>query len=82
MTSRLCFCPKALIAAYEATKDAKFLDRAVTVADNCCNRQAGMCKGLVWEHYNEDWDDDSFFHIFKTTFSRNRFFWNNRKCQL
>ena len=57
MTSRLRFCPKALIAAYEATKDAKFLDRAVTVADNCCNRQAGMCKGLVWEHYNEDWDE-------------------------
>ena len=28
----------------------------MTVADNCCNRQAGMCKGLVWEHYNEDWD--------------------------
>ena len=28
----------------------------MTVADNCCNRQAGMCMGLVWEHYNEDWD--------------------------
>ena len=29
----------------------------MTLADNCCNRQAGMCKGLVWEHYNEDWED-------------------------
>ena len=34
----------------------------MTVADNCCNRQAGMCKGLVWEHYNEDWD--GFFGTF------------------
>ena len=46
---------EALIAAYEATKDNKFLERAYLVADNCCNRQAGMCQGLVWEHYNEDW---------------------------
>jgi len=46
---------EALIAAYEATGDRKFLDRAMLLADNCCNRQAGMCTGLVWEHYNQDW---------------------------
>ena len=60
-SSSLAFS-QALIAAYEATKDDKFLERAMTVADNCCNRQAGMCKGLVWEHYNEDWD--GFFGTF------------------
>jgi len=46
---------EALIAAYEATKDDKYLNRAVLVADNMCNRQAGLAKGLVWEHYNQDW---------------------------
>ena len=42
---------EALIGAYEATGHRKFLDRAVLIADNICNRQAGMCKGLIWEHY-------------------------------
>jgi len=46
---------EALIAAYEGTKDVKYLERALLVADNICNRQAGMAKGLVWEHYYEDW---------------------------
>lgn len=46
---------EALIAAYEATKEQIYLDRAVLLADNICNRQAGLCKGLVWEHYKEDW---------------------------
>jgi mannose/cellobiose epimerase-like protein (N-acyl-D-glucosamine 2-epimerase family) len=46
---------EALIAAYEATREQRYLDRAVMLADNMCNRQAGLCKGLVWEHYNEDW---------------------------
>jgi len=52
---------EALIAAYEATKERKFLDRAVMLADNICNRQAGRCKGLVWEHYKEDWAPDMDF---------------------
>jgi len=52
---------EALIAAYEATKEARYLDRAVLVADNICNRQAGLCKGLVWEHYLEDWSADMQF---------------------
>ena len=46
---------EALIAAYEATKEKRFLDRAVLVADRCCNRQAGLTSGLVWEHFDEDW---------------------------
>ena len=46
---------EALIAAYEATKEAQYLDRAVLVADNICNRQAGQAQGLVWEHYDRDW---------------------------
>ena len=37
---------EALIAAYEATKEARYLDRAVLIADNICNRQAGLCQGV------------------------------------
>ena len=49
---------EALIACFEATRDRKYLDRAVLVADRCCNRQAGLTKGLVWEHFKEDWSAD------------------------
>jgi mannose/cellobiose epimerase-like protein (N-acyl-D-glucosamine 2-epimerase family) len=52
---------EALIVAYEATKEARYLERAVLLADNICNRQAGLAKGLVWEHYNEDWSVDMDF---------------------
>merc|ERR1719453_1295425 len=52
---------EALIAAYEATKEQRYLDRALLVADNICNRQAGLASGLVWEHYNEDWSADMEF---------------------
>lgn len=52
---------EALIAAYEATKEVRYLDRAVLLADNICNRQAGLAKGLVWEHYREDWSADMEF---------------------
>ena len=53
---------EALIAAYEATKDKKYLDRAIRVADNICNRAAGQTKGLVWEHFKEDWTADIDFN--------------------
>jgi mannose/cellobiose epimerase-like protein (N-acyl-D-glucosamine 2-epimerase family) len=51
-------CCEALIAAYQATKEARYLDRALLLADNVCNRLAGQTKGLVWEHYREDWSAD------------------------
>ncbi|CAD7964779.1 unnamed protein product [Amoebophrya sp. A25] len=53
---------EALIAAYEATQDMKYLERALKVADNICNRQAGQTKGLVWEHFDENWKADLKFN--------------------
>ena len=53
---------EALIAAYEATMDKKYLDRAVKIADNICNKAAGQTKGLVWEHFKEDWTADVDFN--------------------
>merc|ERR1719252_486766 len=52
---------EALIAAFEGTKEQRYLDRAVLVANNITNRQAGLTKGLVWEHFREDWSADMDF---------------------
>jgi mannose/cellobiose epimerase-like protein (N-acyl-D-glucosamine 2-epimerase family) len=48
---------EAHIAAYEATADRDHLDRAYGVADALCRRLA-TDDGLLWEHYDDDWDPD------------------------
>lgn len=60
---------EALIAAYEATRDKAYLDRALTIADNICNRQAGLAQGLVWEHYTKSWAADMDFDNDKEAFT-------------
>jgi mannose/cellobiose epimerase-like protein (N-acyl-D-glucosamine 2-epimerase family) len=49
---------EAMIAAYEATAERGFLERAATLAENIAVRQAALCDGQVWEHYNADWSPD------------------------
>ena len=49
---------EALIAAFEATNDARYLARAMTIARNITVRQASLAQGLVWEHYHDDWSVD------------------------
>lgn len=49
---------EALIAAYEATQDRRFLSRATTIAENITFKQAKLSNGLVWEHFNEHFDID------------------------
>lgn len=49
---------EAMIAAYEATQDERFLDRAFTLADNICNRQANLAQQQIWEHYDSNWNVD------------------------
>ena len=53
---------EALIAAYEATDEKKYLDRALIIADNICNRQSQQADGLIWEHYDSDWRIDWSFN--------------------
>lgn len=53
---------EALIAAYEATNEKKYLDKALIIADNICNRQAEQADGLIWEHYDSDWMIDWSFN--------------------
>jgi mannose/cellobiose epimerase-like protein (N-acyl-D-glucosamine 2-epimerase family) len=49
---------EAMLAAYEATREPRYLQRAATLADSIVNRQAALAGGLVWEHYHRDWTPD------------------------
>jgi len=49
---------EALIAAFEATGEGRYRDRAELVADNMTRRQAAQSGGLVWEHYDRRWHID------------------------
>jgi len=49
---------EAMIAAYEATSEQKFLTRAITIANNIAIRQADLTDGLVWEHYSKNFTPD------------------------
>src|SRR5690606_13578392 len=49
---------EAWVAAYEATGERRYLERAATLASNMTRRQAALAGGLVWEHYDVDWRVD------------------------
>lgn len=49
---------EAMIAAYQATRESRYLDRALTLADHMTRRQAAKADGLVWEHYDTQWNID------------------------
>ena len=49
---------EAHLAAFEAGGDARHLERALVLADHMTRRQAALAGGLVWEHYDRDWNVD------------------------
>jgi mannose/cellobiose epimerase-like protein (N-acyl-D-glucosamine 2-epimerase family) len=49
---------EALIAAFEATGEVHYLERAFLIAHNIAVRQARLTGGLIWEHYHSDWSVD------------------------
>lgn len=49
---------EALLAAYDATGQARYLQRALLLADRMTRHQAGKAGGLVWEHHDRDWNID------------------------
>ncbi|BDU23148.1 AGE family epimerase/isomerase [Dyella sp. GSA-30] len=56
---------EAMLAAYQASDDPRYLDRALTLAENMTQRQAAKTAdkpathgGLVWEHYDIHWNVD------------------------
>ena len=49
---------EALLAAYEATDEVRYLHRAETLAFNITVRQSALADGMMWEHYKSDWSVD------------------------
>ena len=49
---------EAMIAAFDATGERKYLERALTLAESITQRQAALAAGLVWEHYRANWTPD------------------------
>ena len=53
---------EAMLAAYQASDDVRYLDRALLLASNMTQRQAAKAGGLVWEHYDSRWEIDWDYH--------------------
>ncbi|WP_046658162.1 AGE family epimerase/isomerase [Lysobacter capsici] len=53
---------EAMLAAFEASGKTRYLERALTLAQNMTLRQAAQADGLVWEHYDRDWSIDWDYH--------------------
>lgn len=49
---------EAMLAAFAASGETRYLDRAYTLAENVTQRLAGQTDGKVWEHYDPDWRVD------------------------
>ncbi|WP_423600160.1 AGE family epimerase/isomerase [Roseateles sp. MS654] len=49
---------EAMLAAHAVSGEARYLERALTLARNITQRQAALAGGLVWEHYGPDWQPD------------------------
>lgn len=49
---------EALLTAFEATGQQRFLDRAAMLAEHITRRQAALAGDLIWEHYHADWSVD------------------------
>src|SRR5690606_14996075 len=53
---------EAMLVAYEAGGGMRWLDRALLLAGNVTRRQAGVAGGVLWEHYDRDWNVDWTYH--------------------
>ncbi|MDE1463865.1 AGE family epimerase/isomerase [Spartinivicinus poritis] len=49
---------EALIAAYQATGEQRYLSRAQCLAKKVTQQLAKQGEGFIWEHYNTDWQID------------------------
>ncbi|MBY0065080.1 MULTISPECIES: AGE family epimerase/isomerase [Priestia] len=49
---------EAMLSAFEATRDKKYLDRAYTLAKGVTQQLAERSGGMIWEHYDTDWQPD------------------------
>ena len=54
---------EALITAFAATHDARYIERAESLAQHITVRQAALCGGSIWEHYRADWSPDLEYNL-------------------
>jgi mannose/cellobiose epimerase-like protein (N-acyl-D-glucosamine 2-epimerase family) len=56
---------EALIAAWQATKEQRYLERAKVLANRFAFELAEQSNGLIWEHYDANWHVDMQYNIDK-----------------
>jgi len=56
---------EALIAAWHATEDHRYLERAEKLATRFCFELSQQSDGLIWEHYDTNWTVDMQYNIDK-----------------
>ena len=49
---------EAMISAFRASGEQRYIARAEQLAQGICQRQAALSDGWVWEHFHEDWSVD------------------------
>lgn len=49
---------EAMLYAYTATRELRYIERAEALANSITRRQAGLADGFIWEHYHQDWSID------------------------
>lgn len=54
---------EALLAAWQATANPRYLDRAEQLANRFAFDLAAQSNGQIWEHYDSDWKVDMTFNI-------------------
>ena len=58
---------EAMISCYAATGEARYIERAETLARNITCRQAALAGDMIWEHYREDWSVDWEYNLHDKT---------------
>ena len=54
---------EAMLSAFQATGEEKYLDRAYLLAKRVCVDLAAKAHGLIWEHYKTDWSHDWNYNV-------------------
>ncbi len=53
---------EAMLAAFEASGEERYLQRAKLLAERFTLRQAALTNGQVWEHFHPDWTPDLLYN--------------------
>ena len=56
---------EALLAAYRVTRNERYLQRAILLANKFAFELAETSQGLIWEHYDTNWSHDMNYNIDK-----------------